>query len=91
MRGAATGRPPEPRADVMRAAIALADEEGVDAVTMRRLGQATGVEAMSLYNHVPNKDDVLDGDPRPARRPDRAATGGLGGGPSGSGPWRRGV
>jgi AcrR family transcriptional regulator len=37
---------------VLRAAIDLADDEGIDSVTMRRLGQALGVEAMSLYNHV---------------------------------------
>jgi AcrR family transcriptional regulator len=46
---------------VMRAALALADEGGTDALTMRKLGQALGFEAMSLYNHVANKDDVLDG------------------------------
>ncbi len=46
---------------VLRAAIALADAAGLDALTMRRLGQELGVEAMSLYNHVTNKDDVLDG------------------------------
>lgn len=46
---------------VLRAAIALADAGGIEAITMRRLGQELGVEAMSLYNHVANKDDVLDG------------------------------
>ena len=56
----------EPRARlnrdrVLRAAVALADEGGTEALTMRKLGQALGVEAMSLYNHVANKDDVLDG------------------------------
>ena len=45
----------------MRAAVELADEKGIDALTMRELGLRTGVEAMSLYNHVANKDDVLDG------------------------------
>ena len=38
----------------------LADEGGIDAVTMRRLGQELHVEAMSLYNHVANKDDILN-------------------------------
>ena len=57
---------PEPRAPlsrerVLRAAIALADEAGIEALTMRELGLRLGVEAMSLYNHVANKDDVLDG------------------------------
>jgi AcrR family transcriptional regulator len=46
---------------VLRAAVALADEEGIEALTMRKLGLRLGVEAMSLYNHVANKDDLLDG------------------------------
>jgi AcrR family transcriptional regulator len=46
---------------VLRAAIRLADDGGIDALTMRRLGQELGVEAMSLYNHVTSKDDLLDG------------------------------
>ena len=54
-------RIPLNRDRVMRAALALADEGGFEALTMRKLGQALGVEAMSLYNHVANKDDVLDG------------------------------
>ena len=49
------------RQQVVVAAIALADESGIDTLTMRRLGAAVGVEAMSLYNHVANKDDLLDG------------------------------
>jgi AcrR family transcriptional regulator len=48
------------RERVLRAAIALADEGGIESVTMRRLGLALGVEAMSLYNHVANKDDILN-------------------------------
>ncbi|WP_425309370.1 TetR/AcrR family transcriptional regulator [Ammonicoccus fulvus] len=46
---------------VLAAAIGLADTEGVDAVSMRRVGQALGVEAMSLYHHVRNKDALLNG------------------------------
>jgi AcrR family transcriptional regulator len=46
---------------VLRAAIKLADRDGIDAVTMRRLGRELGVKAMSLYNHVANKDDLLAG------------------------------
>ncbi len=46
---------------VLRAAVALADEGGIEALTMRKLAHALGVEAMSLYNHVANKDDILDG------------------------------
>src|SRR3974377_2131616 len=46
---------------VLRAAIALADGGGLDAVTMQAVGRRLGVEAMSLYRHVRNKDDILDG------------------------------
>ncbi len=49
------------RERVLRAAVALADEHGIASLTMRKLGETLGVEAMSLYNHVTNKDDVLDG------------------------------
>jgi AcrR family transcriptional regulator len=45
---------------ILDAAVALADEAGLEALSMRRLGQAVGVEAMSLYNHVENKDAILD-------------------------------
>ena len=54
-------RLPLTRERVLRAALELADESGIEALTMRNLGQALGVEAMSLYNHVSNKADVLDG------------------------------
>ena len=46
---------------MLRAAVALADESGIESLSMRRLGQELGVEAMSLYNHVANKDDLLNG------------------------------
>lgn len=46
---------------VLRAAVALADEDGIESLSMRKLGQRLGVEAMSLYNHVRNKDDLLAG------------------------------
>lgn len=46
---------------MLDAAVKLADEIGVPALSMRKLGQALGVEAMSLYNHVANKDDLLAG------------------------------
>jgi AcrR family transcriptional regulator len=49
------------RERILEAAVALADAEGLDAVTMRRLAGDLGVEAMSLYHHVPNKDALLDG------------------------------
>jgi len=54
-------RPPLTRDRILDAAMALADRDGIDAVSMRRLGQELGVEAMSLYKHVEDKDDVLSG------------------------------
>jgi AcrR family transcriptional regulator len=54
-------RAPLTRDQVLRAAIAMADESGLESLTMRKLGEAVGVEAMSLYNHVANKDDLIDG------------------------------
>lgn len=54
-------RPALTRERILRAAIDLADEDGIEALTMRRLGRRLGVEAMSLYNHVEDKDDILDG------------------------------
>ena len=54
-------RKPLSRERVLRAALDLADERGLEALTMRSLGQDLGVEAMSLYNHVDNKEAVLDG------------------------------
>ncbi|TMG16621.1 MAG: TetR family transcriptional regulator [Chloroflexi bacterium] len=49
------------RERVLDAAITLADREGIAELSMRRLGQEVGVEAMSLYNHVRNKDELLNG------------------------------
>jgi AcrR family transcriptional regulator len=46
---------------ILGAAVGIADERGVGAVTMREVASRLGVEAMSLYNHVANKDDILDG------------------------------
>jgi AcrR family transcriptional regulator len=54
-------RAPLSRERILRTAVALADKGGLDALSMRKLGQELGVEAMSLYNHVANKDDLLDG------------------------------
>lgn len=55
-------RPPRiSRDQVLKAALELVDDEGLDALSMRRLGERIGVEAMSLYGHVPNKEAVLDG------------------------------
>ena len=57
----AESRTPLSRARILRAAIDVADEGGIESLTMRKVGQQLGVEAMSLYNHVANKDDILDG------------------------------
>lgn len=54
-------RTPLTRERVLRAAVTLADAEGIGALTMRSLGGVLGVQAMSLYNHVSNKDEILDG------------------------------
>ena len=48
------------RARVCAEALALVDEEGLEALSMRRLGARLGVEAMSLYRHVHDKADLLD-------------------------------
>ena len=54
-------REPLSRDRVIEAAVRLADQEGLGALTMRRLGAELGVEAMSLYKHVSDKDAILDG------------------------------
>jgi AcrR family transcriptional regulator len=54
-------RLPLTRQRVLAAAVELADEAGIDGLSMRRVGQRLGVEAMSLYNHVANKGDLLEG------------------------------
>lgn len=54
-------RTPLTRDRVLRAAIKLADKGGLPSLSMRKLGQALGVEAMSLYKHVTSKDEILDG------------------------------
>jgi AcrR family transcriptional regulator len=46
---------------VLRAAVSYADQAGISALSMRKLGEALGVEAMSLYNHIANKSALLDG------------------------------
>ncbi len=54
-------RPRLNRDRVVVAAIEMADESGLEALTMRALAERLAVKAMSLYNHVANKDDLLDG------------------------------
>lgn len=66
MGGAATergagGSTPLSKERVLRQALALADKEGIDALSMRRLGRELGAGAMSLYHHVGNKEELLDG------------------------------
>ena len=54
-------RRPLTRERVLRAALELADAGGFESLTMRRLATQLRVEAMSLYNHVANKEDIVDG------------------------------
>src|SRR3569833_2234757 len=54
-------RTPLTRDRIVDTALALADESGVEAVSMRKLADRLGFEAMSLYRHVANKGEVLDG------------------------------
>ncbi|MFC8191461.1 TetR/AcrR family transcriptional regulator [Cellulomonas sp. NPDC057328] len=54
-------RAPLSRERVLRTAVELADEQGLDAVSMRRLAERLGVVPMALYKHVANKDQLLDG------------------------------
>lgn len=54
-------RPPMSRERVLETAIGLADRGGIGALSMRKLAQELGVEAMTLYHYVANKDEILDG------------------------------
>jgi AcrR family transcriptional regulator len=54
-------RTPLSKERVLLAAVDLADRGGIEALSMRKLGQELGVDAMALYRHVRNKDDLLDG------------------------------
>jgi DNA-binding transcriptional regulator YbjK len=49
------------RTRILRSALELADKEGLEGLSMRKVAQGLGVQAMSLYNHVANKDDLIDG------------------------------
>ena len=55
------GRLPLTRDRILTVAVQIVDEHGVEGLTMRRLGAELGVEAMSIYNHLPNKAALLDG------------------------------
>ncbi|MCM1982278.1 TetR/AcrR family transcriptional regulator C-terminal domain-containing protein [Lyngbya confervoides] len=52
---------PLSRERILQVALQKADTEGIEALSMRKLAQALGVKAMSLYNHVAHKDDMVDG------------------------------
>ena len=52
---------PLSRERILETALAMVDERGIEALSMRKLAQALGVEAMSLYNHVESKDDIVAG------------------------------
>ncbi|MBE9157404.1 TetR/AcrR family transcriptional regulator C-terminal domain-containing protein [Nodosilinea sp. LEGE 06152] len=54
-------RLPLSRERILQTALHLADEGGLEALSMRKLAQALGVKAMSLYNHIANRDDLIDG------------------------------
>lgn len=58
--GAKQERPRLTRERVLQSAVALADESGIESLSMRKLGEQLAVEAMSLYNHVANKGDLID-------------------------------
>ncbi|CAN5653422.1 TetR/AcrR family transcriptional regulator C-terminal domain-containing protein [soil metagenome] len=58
---AASKRQPLNRERILKAAVGYVDREGLEALSMRKLGAELGVEAMSLYNHVPGKGALLDG------------------------------
>jgi AcrR family transcriptional regulator len=55
------GRTPLSKERVLQAAVDLADRDGIEALSMRKLGLELGVDAMALYRHVRSKDDMLDG------------------------------
>jgi AcrR family transcriptional regulator len=54
-------RPPLSRARVLETAVTLADRHGIESLSMRKLADELGVAAMSLYYHVPNKEELVDG------------------------------
>jgi AcrR family transcriptional regulator len=59
--GSKQPRAPLSRDRILRTALGLADEHGLEWLSMRKLGQALGVEAMALYYHVPSKEALIDG------------------------------
>jgi AcrR family transcriptional regulator len=57
----ARSREPLSRDRILRTAVGLADEGGIESISMRRIAQELGVVPMALYKHVGNKDELLDG------------------------------
>lgn len=80
-------RAPLSRERVLRAAIRIADESGIGSLTMRRVAEDLGAEAMSLYYHVASKDDLLDGIADAVVAEINDAVGALGV-PSAGAPWK---
>ena len=60
-RGRRSGARPLSRERVLQTALRLADQGGLESLTMRRLGQELGVEAMAMYYYFANKDQIVDG------------------------------
>ena len=58
---ARSAKPALTRSKILRRGISLADKQGIEYLSMRKLAESLGVEAMSLYNHVKDKDDLIDG------------------------------
>lgn len=54
-------RTPLNRERILQAALDVADQRGLEALSMRKLAQSLGVKAMSLYNHVANREEIIDG------------------------------
>ena len=80
-------RTPLSRERVLRAAIRIADESGIESLTMRRVAEDLGAEAMSLYYHVASKEDLLDGIADAVVAEINDAVGGLGV-PSAGAQWK---
>ena len=80
-------RTPLSRERVLRAAIRIADENGIESLTMRRVAEDLGAEAMSLYYHVASKEDLLDGIADAVVAEINDAVGGLGV-PSAGAQWK---
>jgi AcrR family transcriptional regulator len=86
-----TSRTPLSKTRVIAEAVALADADGIGALTMRRLADRLQVEPMSLYHHVANKEEILDGMVDVVFGEIECRRARTGGTPSGAGPTPRGT